>query len=376
MKPLSVTDLVSPAWCELQYWYTLTKFGKKKRTPAMRQGSNVHKVLEEQVHRAIPIDVYTREDAWGLKLWNVIQGLRTLRVIGMTRELEVWAMIDGQVVNGVIDELSYASPAQSPDETSSKTNGAQREDGSFAMQPTIKEYFSQKEAPSVGENGASNEPESSRRTQKIYLTDTKTRGHKSLPSDASLRMTSMQLMLYRKMLTDLATNQVQPEKVFERYRLNPSENFTGALLGQLADLDFNFRENSSNTDYAPFGSGQDCVSELAEHNNLSRLWGLMMREFVKTIPSADAVGEALNVVFRSRNGGEIIGSKSFVYEHQTLDNYLTDEFNWWKGRRDARGVDVEDAFKCRMCEFAEECTWRKTKIDEATQRHRARFNSQ
>ena len=41
-KALSVTDLISPSWCELQYWYALTKCGKKRRTPAMRQGSKVH----------------------------------------------------------------------------------------------------------------------------------------------------------------------------------------------------------------------------------------------------------------------------------------------------------------------------------------------
>ncbi|KAL8946595.1 MAG: hypothetical protein Q9222_007031, partial [Ikaeria aurantiellina] len=109
-KTLSVTDLVSPSWCELQYWYTLTKHGKKKRTPAMRQGSAVHKTLEEEVHRTVAIDIQTREDAWGLRIWNVIQGLRTLRETGMTRELEVWGVFDGLVVNGVIDELSYTCP--------------------------------------------------------------------------------------------------------------------------------------------------------------------------------------------------------------------------------------------------------------------------
>src|ERR1700712_809658 len=71
-KALSVTDLVSPAWCELQYWYTLTLHGRKKRTPAMKQGSKVHQKLEDQVHTTVKVDIQTKEDAWGLRIWNVI----------------------------------------------------------------------------------------------------------------------------------------------------------------------------------------------------------------------------------------------------------------------------------------------------------------
>jgi exonuclease V len=34
----------------------------------MKQGSSVHKVLEEQVHKEVKIDVQTREDMFGLRL--------------------------------------------------------------------------------------------------------------------------------------------------------------------------------------------------------------------------------------------------------------------------------------------------------------------
>lgn len=96
-KGLSVTDLVSPAWCELQYWYSLTKYGRIKRTPTMKQGSKIHKQKEQEVHTEIPVEVVTREDKLGLRMWNVIQGLRMLRTDGLTRELEVFGVIDDQV---------------------------------------------------------------------------------------------------------------------------------------------------------------------------------------------------------------------------------------------------------------------------------------
>ncbi|RMZ91163.1 hypothetical protein DV736_g1609, partial [Chaetothyriales sp. CBS 134916] len=109
-KALSVTDLVSPAWCELQFFYTLSKHGRKRRTPAMKQGTKVHQQLEDEVHVTVPIEVMTVEDSWALRICNVIQGLATLRETGRTRELEVWGTVGGEIANGVIDEVGYQCP--------------------------------------------------------------------------------------------------------------------------------------------------------------------------------------------------------------------------------------------------------------------------
>jgi exonuclease V len=46
--------------------------------------------------------------------------------------------------------------------------------------------------------------------------------------------------------------------------------------------------------------------------------------------------------------------------------------DWWKGKRETKGVDIEEAFKCRICEFADGCTWRATKIEEGLQKARLR----
>ena len=106
-----MTDLVSPAWCELQYFYTLSKFGRKPRTQAMHTGSKIHEMLEHEVHTTVPIQAQTKEDRFGLRMWNAISGLRCLRETGLTRELEVWGILEGQVVNGVIPSVLLQSPA-------------------------------------------------------------------------------------------------------------------------------------------------------------------------------------------------------------------------------------------------------------------------
>lgn len=364
-KPLSVTDLVSPAWCELQYWYSLTKHGRKKRTPAMKQGSAVHKVLEEQVYTSVPVDVQTREDTWGLKIWNIIQGLRTLRTTGMTRELEMWGVLDGQIVNGVCDELSYTC---TDPELEARLQKADEKDLPPANQSTISDFFG------GGPTGsAPQKTHAQKADRQVYITDVKTRVSATVPNGPSLRPTMVQLMIYRKLLADLADGSVNASVIFERFKLKPDDHFSDSFISQLAGLELNLREDSTEDTYAPVESIEDAVDELLAHNSLNQLWQLMVREFQRTFThGVGSISRVLRAEFRSQKDGGVLGARAFAYDDQALRSYLADEMKWWRGEREAQGVDVAEAFKCRSCEFAESCSWRIAKFDEATRNSRAR----
>ncbi|KAE9987690.1 hypothetical protein EG328_001923 [Venturia inaequalis] len=378
MKPLSVSDLVSPAWCELQYWFTLTsKLGRKKRTPAMKAGTKVHAVLEAQVHDVVPVDVTTREDGWGLRIWNVIQGLRTLRATGMTRELEVWGIIDGQVVNGIIDEIGIKCPDPELEEalelSKTKPEGAK-----MALPPEQKTILDYYDMPQPQQNDTASSWLGSLATldgspRKVYVTDVKTRMASSLPKGASLKPTNMQLHLYHHLFVSLATNTVQADTIFDRYKLNANATFTDGFIAAIAALEDNFiSETLTDEPFAEFNSRSDSVSELSQHNTLTLLWSLMMTEFARTIPSAAHVGNILTAEFRKQSDGSMIGNKVFPFEDGVLKEYIEDGMRWWRGERQARGVDMEDAWKCGSCEFKEGCEWRENKVKEAVENFRER----
>ncbi|KAF2760168.1 hypothetical protein EJ05DRAFT_274182 [Pseudovirgaria hyperparasitica] len=390
-KPLSVTDLISPAWCELQYWYTLTKHGRKRRTPAMKQGSAVHKKLEEEVHEAVEVNVTTKEDMWALKIWNVIQGLRTLRITGMTREMEIWGVIDGQVVNGIIDELSYRAPLETVE--GEETIEAIPEDGVDGntssgkvllggdpyQRLTINDFFRTQGAVVLGEDPTGPSPWLGSDTvpqKQVHITDVKTRGARTLPQGAALRPTKMQLFLYHHILSTLATNSVDPATLFARYSVNPAVPFTDGFIAQVGALDFNFREESVDSSDPPFESAEDSVSELLEHNSLTQLWALMINEYKRAIPlltpTSAAISPLVKAEFRRAWDGTVLGSKVFRYDQEELDAYVGKEMSWWKGEREAVGVDIEEAYKCGMCEFAEECDWRKQKVVEVVEKVKLR----
>ncbi|KAL2363798.1 hypothetical protein RJZ56_003269 [Blastomyces dermatitidis] len=415
-KALSVTDLVSPAWCELQYWYTLTKFGRKRATPAMKQGTVVHKELEDQVHITVPVEVMTREDGWALRLWNVIQGLRTLRVSGMTRELEVWGNVDGEIVTGIIDQLSYECPDEELEASAEASYADFRTSKALLpeYQTSITEFFL---SPAGGGRRLSDigvaKPEkdvvsstSKPPSKKIYITDIKTRGKssRSIPTVNSVgfRPTHLQLQLYYHFLTRLSTSEdVTIDAIAARYGLEADKPFSDSFIAQVGSLNEQFFDapQDLDADYVPPSgseggefpsSSQDSMTILLEHNSLSRLWTLMKSQHRLTFlppvantattsttsppPQDDlqqdtpALTTLLSPVLTATyltppsnpdESMQYLGSRSFLFNPSSLYSYLSDEMHWWRGHRQPRGVPVMEAWKCRICEFREECTWRR-----------------
>ncbi|EED21471.1 conserved hypothetical protein [Talaromyces stipitatus ATCC 10500] len=426
-KAFSVSDLISPAWCELQYWYTLTKHGRKRRTPAMMQGSAVHKVLEDEVHTTVPVDITTKEDGWALRIWNVVQGLRTLRQYGLTRELEVWGLVEGEIVTGIIDQLSYVCPDPKL-EASAAQHYTEMEAARAALpeyQMSISDYFitsgagkpldemwkQQPEEPvtnkDVDDDYGTDLDQSYLDVPRIYITDIKTRASRSVPTVKStgFRPTHLQLQLYYHMLNrSVTSDDVTMEMIAKRYDLDPERTFSDAFIAEVGGLNEEYYDASStlssDPDYIPGGSSQDSVSILLSHNNLHSLWDLMKKHlrytFLPTLhnqniaPSIPAATQPASLALyptvlspvltakylsstkASEDGvPDELGSRSFLFDPSDLTSYTSDQLSWWRGERAPRGVEVFDAWKCRICDFREECDWRISKEYEfATRRRR------
>ncbi|KAL2855902.1 exonuclease V [Aspergillus pseudoustus] len=434
-KAFSVTDLVSPAWCEVQYWYTLTKHGRKRRTPAMKRGSTMHRSLEDEIYTTVPIEITTKEDALALRIWNIIQGLRTLREFGITRELEIWGMVEGELVNGVIDQLSNECP-DSELEASAASHYAEVA-ASRAVMPeyqmsltdyllspaqggkTIADLSSHEVEPQAVEEPISSQSSSElQHLPRIYMTDIKTRGSSSTPTvkSSSFRPTMLQLQLYYHMLNRLIlSDDVTIELLASRYELDPKKVFSDAFITEVGSLNDRFFDALSSMEFDPDyiptpedalirhessqesddteprqwipSASQDSTSVLLAHNNLTTLWKLMKHQLrftflpptLKSIPVApsipsefqppvlDSYPTILSPVLTARYlssapnanlQSRVLGSRSFLFDPKSLEAYLSDQMNWWRGQRTPRGVEVMEAWKCRICEFQDECEWR------------------
>lgn len=369
-KPLSVTDLVSPAWCELQYWYALKIRGKPKQTKAMQEGSVVHKELENQVYTTIKIEIPTKEDDWGLKIWNIIQGLRTLQEIGYTRELEVWGTVDGLVVNGIIDEISFTCP--DPELESQLDNRKESaRDRVPTDQTTISHFFKAYHSMSLTDAMGSK-----RRgvAQKVYICDVKTRSNRRLPTGAAFRRTKMQLMTYHHLLSNLVTNQVDFDILLNRHELDGDKPFSDSFIAKIGSLNEGITSNSPPSAMADSNppSSQDSMTILLEHNSLRQLWPFMIKTYQSLLPAGrDSIGNVLKAEYRSRDDGEVLGSSTLPMDESVLKVYLDHTLKWWKGEREPLGVVIEEAYKCKTCDYADICDWRRERETEATEKARA-----
>ncbi|WYZ46181.1 hypothetical protein EsH8_IX_000406 [Colletotrichum jinshuiense] len=374
-KPLTVTDLTAGAWCELQYFYTLTRlpFGRKTRTAAMKQGTKVHQDLEDEVHTTVRVEIASKEDGFGLRMWNLIQGLRTLRETGMTRELEVWGFADGNLVNGVIDGLSY----DNPDPEFTKQLNQEPQDHT---QNSIVDYFPSKKQENIPQ---------------IYLTDVKTRGSMKAPSGSALfRPAKVQLFMYQRFLSEMAAGKLDYLRVFRRYNLDPDEPFSDSFIAQIGSLHeelFFDARSSPEGDYTPPSSGstddatpideslnheRTSTPDFIKYRTLRELLPLLVSELKETFThGSDSVGRLLAVEYRYRADGSLINSKIFPMDDHALDLYLGGTMEWWRADREPRGVQIEEAYKCGMCEFVGDCTWRSAMDEERLQSTRKRLAS-
>lgn len=314
----------------------------------MKEGSKLHQMLEDQVHTTVQVEIATKEDAFGLKIWNIIQGLRTLRDTGVTRELEVWGLVDGNVVNGLIDFLTYENPNPEFEEEWMQSQESQ---AGTESQHKITNFF------------PSSRPEESRpkHVRKVYLTDVKTRGTKSIPKGAALRPTKVQLYLYHRFLSGMASDQLDFLQVFRRYGLDIDAPFSDAFLAQIGELhDDVFHDSSSVVSSTTAPSQNSDTHDLLKYCTLQELVPLLRDELKLTFPAgAGSLGSVVTVEYRLRGEeGELIGTNVVAVDSQVLDQYLDGYMQWWRGERPAAGVDIEEAYKCSFCEFAEICSWR------------------
>ncbi|KZT73292.1 hypothetical protein DAEQUDRAFT_684244 [Daedalea quercina L-15889] len=143
-KYFSVSDLVGPAWCEVQFDYglrqkrhlapeqrpdtfvtdegktiTVDKSVAQENNRVVTRGQSVHKVLEREVMpEQVLVEITTPEERWGIRLVNMLACLQSLMQSGLCREMPVFGIVHDQIVLGIIDELvrKPALPSTPPPE--------------------------------------------------------------------------------------------------------------------------------------------------------------------------------------------------------------------------------------------------------------------
>ncbi|KAI0356433.1 hypothetical protein OH77DRAFT_1423372 [Trametes cingulata] len=335
---LSVTDLVGPSWCEVQFDYGLRqkRYKKLEDRPSsfvtaegktitvvqnvaaqndrtVTRGKSVHKVLEREVQpEAVAVEITTAEERWALRMIKMLTSFQALVELGYCREMPVFGVVHGQVVTGIIDEIARrpihdempsesarertnsSSPNKRPaphstPTTPSKSASKKHKHSAPSDQPQITAFFSPgSQVPSPVE------PPPPKYT--LHLSDTKTRTRPTLPPDEDTFASRVQLMLYHRLFSNLLSSAVpgvpalQPldfAALWQRVGVDPSRRFSETFLTQAGLA-------PSTEDGAEFaaGLGMTGVSSL---NELTAAWKHAVEALHIT-----AVDRTLTLVYRSQ----------------------------------------------------------------------------
>ncbi|KAG8708400.1 hypothetical protein FRC09_001275 [Ceratobasidium sp. 395] len=307
---LSVSDLVGPAWCELQFDYGLrggrhlpasqrpavlqSRTGKvipvqkdvaAKNDVIKKGGTAVHKKLEREIRPTeIMVTTETREDKWGLKLLDMLSNIRILIDEGRCREMPVMGFIHGHFVSGVIralkDEITRIRVTP-PSPTS----------------PIVPGHF-----PSANPSSTSTTP-----SHTIHILDNKTRGVPSIPKPRDSYQSRLQLMLYKRLLDGLLGSPLSPNHsspspspplsthfsfsaIWDHHSVDPSESFSARFLEESALLVLS-------NQLGPSATKAKCLKDL-EH-----AWEEIAEELVESRQTEDkdgVVSRRLKLVYRLR----------------------------------------------------------------------------
>ncbi|OCT94275.1 exonuclease V [Xenopus laevis] len=164
----------------------------------------------------------------------------------------------------------------------------------------------------------------------LELRELKTRTTPTLPGTSQTVTHQFQVSLYKLLFDGMVTGLVQPDVFIQHLQLKPDQalgeqviehvkraGFTASTFGDLLDL--------------------TCL-------NLT----------FSELPTIDC----LKLEYCYQADGTSLGFKTVTFEEEKLMELLNSCLSFWKGQKEAQGVDIEEAWKCRHCSFASICEWR------------------
>ncbi|KAG6874411.1 hypothetical protein C0995_015147 [Termitomyces sp. Mi166 len=294
---LSVTDLASLTWCEVQFEYGLRQQrhmpiamrpqsfisaqGKEisvakevalKNDVRTKQGKALHKILEREVKtEELQVEISSEEEQWGLRLVNMLASLRGILLEGYTRELPVFGILQDEVVVGIIDEVIMktempTTPQKRSSSSPTRSTPKKLRRSLSPPQHLVTEYFPNTTpanpsasvdldappAPTEREIERPSTPEGPSPTATsprkfLHLQDTKTRKSNSLPANRDTFPSRIQLMLYYRLLEDLTS--LSPPfdfaALWQRVGVDPTQTFSPKFLVQAGLLEENNTWNAS-----------------------------------------------------------------------------------------------------------------------------------
>ncbi len=182
-------------------------------------------------------------------------------------------------------------------------------------------------------------------TGELTLLDFKTRKQKSMPYFEQKKGNAVQLMIYKRLLDDLTCGKTPCELLHQHLSLDFSCPLSSGPLAHiqqcgLGSLFGKTHSDGKHSETVTFGEVAKRVSELIVGLDLPLVGSLILQ-------------------YEHQSTGEVIGVDDVEYKEDWAREQVVSALEFWSGKQAARGVNVEDAWKCWSCQFRDVCVWKK-----------------
>ncbi|XP_063812089.1 exonuclease V isoform X2 [Pseudophryne corroboree] len=167
----------------------------------------------------------------------------------------------------------------------------------------------------------------------LELRELKTRVSPTLPRAAQKKGHEFQVSLYKLLFDGMVSGVLQPDVFIQQLKLRPE---------------------------------QELGPQVMEHATKSGLTVSTFRDVLEltclNLTFSDLpVIDSLKLEYCYQRDGSLLGYDVVSFEKENIMEQLKFYLSFWKGLREVQGVDIEDAWKCTMCDYASTCEWRSQK---------------
>ena len=175
----------------------------------------------------------------------------------------------------------------------------------------------------------------------LDIQELKTRAKsRTLPSKSQREQHKLQVMLYKKLYDDLVKGVTTKETISRHLKLDLQKKFGADVLGHLVG----------------HGVRKENLDDLLDH-------------LFKKIQCMTLANQ-LFIEYCFQGDNSTIGIDEVHYDEKWFRSKFDHFVDFWRGARDVEGVEIEEAWKCQMCEFADVCEWRARKAEECVSKRR------
>ncbi len=172
----------------------------------------------------------------------------------------------------------------------------------------------------------------------LAIVEFKTRVRRSLPSKSQELGHKLQVMIYKHLLDNLDSLDI-------------------AKLSRVLKLDM---DKTLGKDVQKHAGG--------EIKSLTDLFQCLSR----AVKRLDRKVTKLQIEYCAQDNKEVFATSDVEYDENWLLTTVDKLEQYWSGTRSAQGVGIEEAWKCSMCSFAENCDWRIAKSKELQKRNNSK----